>query len=539
MKTSPASGWSPGALLLLVVALAVAALVPIWLTDAPQDDAYITYRYAENFANGDGLVFNAGEEPVEGYTNFLWTIIIGLGMGIGIDPEWLAPNLGLAATVGVALLTALLARALGAGVWMAALAALFFATRPGLTVHAMGGLETPLFTLLLLAGVLPRARAVRRPRDDLVSGLCLALAALTRPEGVLVYGLLELADAFAALRAREGAAPWLRSAVRRAIPFVLIVASHLAWRVSTYDDWVPNTFHAKVAGGSAVWAHGYAYSFSAIQSFGLLLFVFPYLLFGDTVNRRARLTCLWVSTVYLAYVGYVGGDYIPGFRFLLPLMPLWCALAASSLDLAGSRLAGARGTWLAGGLLLVLAGTATAREYVTHEFWPAQDKRHRELVAAGKMLNEILPADAWIAATAAGRVPYFARRRCVDMMGLSDRTIARQPAKVGDTLELAGHLKGDGAYVLDRQPDVIVFLRLVVRDRPLALQRDWPQTSRRLAFSISEREIADLPRFRKEYRLYSLPLPEVDAYLNVFARPGTLDPDALAGLIEADWPSAD
>ena len=39
-----------------------------------QDDAFITYRYARNLARGEGLVFNPGER-VEGYTNFLWTVM--------------------------------------------------------------------------------------------------------------------------------------------------------------------------------------------------------------------------------------------------------------------------------------------------------------------------------------------------------------------------------------------------------------------------------------------------------------------------------
>ena len=32
------------------------------------DDAYISYRYARNFARGDGLLFNPGQPPVEGST---------------------------------------------------------------------------------------------------------------------------------------------------------------------------------------------------------------------------------------------------------------------------------------------------------------------------------------------------------------------------------------------------------------------------------------------------------------------------------------
>ena len=47
---------------------------PAWIVRFVQDDAFITYRYARNLARGEGLVFNPGER-VEGYTNFLWTVM--------------------------------------------------------------------------------------------------------------------------------------------------------------------------------------------------------------------------------------------------------------------------------------------------------------------------------------------------------------------------------------------------------------------------------------------------------------------------------
>src|SRR5688572_25266220 len=40
------------------------------------DDAFISFRYARNLARGAGLVFNPGEAPVEGYTNFLWVLLL-------------------------------------------------------------------------------------------------------------------------------------------------------------------------------------------------------------------------------------------------------------------------------------------------------------------------------------------------------------------------------------------------------------------------------------------------------------------------------
>ena len=55
------------------------------------DDAFISFRYAENWVAGRGLVFNAGEQ-VEGYTNFSWTMLCALGMQLGIEPALAPPG---------------------------------------------------------------------------------------------------------------------------------------------------------------------------------------------------------------------------------------------------------------------------------------------------------------------------------------------------------------------------------------------------------------------------------------------------------------
>ena len=42
-----------------------------------QDDAFISFRYVQNFVDGYGLVFNIGER-VEGYTNLLWVLVLSV-----------------------------------------------------------------------------------------------------------------------------------------------------------------------------------------------------------------------------------------------------------------------------------------------------------------------------------------------------------------------------------------------------------------------------------------------------------------------------
>ena len=66
----------------LILAAAVAAVLAtgLWWFHYMPDDAYIGLRYARNLSVGEGLVFNPGER-VEGYTNFLWVIILAAAAG--------------------------------------------------------------------------------------------------------------------------------------------------------------------------------------------------------------------------------------------------------------------------------------------------------------------------------------------------------------------------------------------------------------------------------------------------------------------------
>jgi len=215
------------------------------------------------------------------------------------------------------------------------------------------------------------------------------------------------------------------------------------------------------------------YVLQGLLFFGPLFFL-PYFTGPrESAFRYGRFLCLWVSSAFLAYVVYVGGDYIPSFRFLWPIVPLWCALAAASLSSLAARAARpARVSAIASMLFLAMIIGFTSWEYARGHRWTGMHERHKQLVTAGRELNHLLPKDAWIAVTNAGRLPYFAERRTLDMMGLSDAHIAR--TKVLDKFGLVpGHLKGDGGYILDRAPELIIFLRLAVSKAPLARDPEW------------------------------------------------------------------
>lgn len=147
---------SPGGTALgFAAALVLLGALQTWYWSWTVDDAYITYRYAENLAAGHGAVFNPGER-VEGYTNFLWMLLLAGFHAGGIDTEPASKVLGALCGAGTVLLTLLLARRLSGDRWtLATLAApVLLASTPTFAAWTVAGLETPLFTLLLLGSVL-------------------------------------------------------------------------------------------------------------------------------------------------------------------------------------------------------------------------------------------------------------------------------------------------------------------------------------------------------------------------------------------------
>ena len=131
------------------------------------DDCFISFRYARNLVEGNGLVYNPGER-VEGYTNFLWVLMMATAMKLRLAPELVSNVVGIASGVGIlTLLVVLSARQTRQASPLIWIAPLCLAANRTFCGWSTGGLATQFFSLLGLAGLLcflrEQERATARP----------------------------------------------------------------------------------------------------------------------------------------------------------------------------------------------------------------------------------------------------------------------------------------------------------------------------------------------------------------------------------------
>ncbi|MFL5806816.1 MAG: hypothetical protein ACJ8CR_34450, partial [Roseiflexaceae bacterium] len=524
-------------IVLLLGALVVAPQVlGTWMLD----DAYISFRYARNALAGYGFVFNPGER-VEGYTNFLWTALFVPLLGIGLDPALAAQALMLLLALAIAALTWFGARRLAGTTAATGALALLSTSAPFVLYAARGsGMETALFTLLALAAALVYLAGDRRPTTDdrrpttggqnkeqrtknkepqnrrtenqepgnvtpsphhpvtpsprhpvtrsSFLGLLLALAAMTRPEGVLIAGVCGLH--LLATPSRAGSIAW-RRLFGLALGFLVIFGPYYLWRLSYYGYPLPNTFYAKVGGtaAQALRGLGYAAAFASSQApliaialLGLLpvknkeqrtknlysepSVAAPVETTGQIGGRWSvvggRWSLLWLLVVvYTLYIVVVGGDHFPLYRFFVPILPLVALLAALALGRLGEALPRPAAAPALALLVVAAIGWQAPQLYESRTLnasagvWTENTvvEKNREI---GLWLRANTAPDTLIATGIAGALPFYAERPVLDMLGLNDLHIAHLAVPtIGQGV--AGSEKTDSDYILRRRPSYIPY----------------------------------------------------------------------------------
>ncbi len=432
------------------------------------DDAMISMRYARNFAHGCGLLWNPGQPPVEGITNFLWTMLmvpwhlLPVPLNLAALPVQLTSLLCL--VLALRPLSRIAMRVSGGRPAAAVFAMVCSAFYLPLVNWSLLGMETGLLALLLCL-------ACDAALEDLDAGRLGA-----RPYAWLLLASLVRVDALVPLLALGlllAALDPLRRRQRLLVAFGLTAAMGLLQcgaRLWYYGVPFPNTYYLKMTGfpmGLRL-LRGLWVGRNFLLSLGWVLpaaLVGAWFLGGDPFLALP----LGLFLTALAYSVYVGGDawefWGGANRFICPAMPMffaWAgAVAARTLERWGGRLRSWPGAAALALAVLALAGATPHPRVLLLRSKTLYVEDNLALTGMGLMVRFVTLPGATAAVLSAGAIAYFSGRTCVDLLGKNDPTIAHMAMRIDLSKPIydrfyPGHLKWDLGWSIGRlRPDVL------------------------------------------------------------------------------------
>ncbi|MCX5904094.1 MAG: hypothetical protein NTV89_11620 [Proteobacteria bacterium] len=437
------------------------------------DDAYISLRYAKNFAAGHGLVFNAGEQ-VEGYTCFLWIALLGGIKKIvpSIDLVELAKLSGIFFGIATVAVINRFARCLYAPdadknsflvqelPFFSLLLMAFFPY----VFWCYSGMETGFYLFLMVAGTFFFCRYLIEENSKsthlLFSALLMAGALMTRPETLVLAGLSLV---FILCQGKRGR---LNHVLSFTVPLVLIYLPYFLWRYTYYGYLFPNTYYAKVGSLSlANTLHGIAYIKKGI--YPCLLFII--FIFSKIIRKRAGLKMpeIYLLALMAAIIFTIlatGADHFNELRYfvyLLPFMYLFCCdeivrcieyCSRCVLNIPAYRDTVKRQLLYLGCVIIFISsffcnytGIIAAKVYGKN--------LANSLALLGNWLDKNTKPGDVIAAPIIGALSYYTDNRVIDMLGLTEPAIAHTMIEPGSGPR--DHEKFNTPYILSKNPDYI------------------------------------------------------------------------------------
>ncbi len=426
------------------------AIRPLWMQvrGYTMDDAFISFRYAQNLVSTGNLSWNPGEKvATEGYSSILWVLVLAA-------ISWFSGHLVVVVRILDTALVLATAVAVGSstvrrpgGLVGAGLAVSCFVLNTDLVTATVSGMETSLaifLETLFFLMVIGRYQETEKGDEDyarqaLRISLLGSLAALTRPEFNLAFAVT-----VATLLALDKR--WRKEWKGLLIPYVAIGAAYMAWRIQKYGFLLPLPYYIKVSGERLAGANEIK---AFIERIGPLLPWLPFALLARRQRAGIIATGLGTGSLLLFFM-HPAPIMDVSHRYVVPLYGALCALGGIGAAALAARTV-SRGLVTA---TLILLATASAigiqhldDQSLSSELLTYAAGMNKAHIPLGKALAALGP-DHLMAVGDDGAIPYYSKWRAIDTYGLNDRAIALTRSKGGYA----------PALVLARQPDLMIFL---------------------------------------------------------------------------------
>lgn len=516
--------------------------------DFIQDDSFITYRYVKNFTDGHGLVFNIGEK-VEGYTCFLWVMLLAGVKSIGFNYISASQVLGIISAIITLLFTYLISsriftkeKGTAFNLVFTLSAAAMLAANGSFAYWAVSGMETGLFACLITLGVYLYLRELNDNSGAMpLSSLVFLFAALTRPEGNLIFAVTILHKFIFIYKNKpnnnlpltkrlfdKNNLLWLGIYFIPALIFMI-------WRYSYYGYLLPNTFYAKTGSSLEYFATGLDYTWTFLKSYGFYGLFVLIALYTLTTKEKfySYLYLVMIFFIFTLYVIFIGGDVLRPNRFFVPVLPVFFILVQEGLamltGLFDKKREMAMGAMIG---LAVIAGFS----YYNYSNEAAVIKGYADLEKG--LVEKMKLSAGWlkakqvqngrpltVAATTIGAISYYSEVTLIDMLGLTDKEVAHNPQPIPEisSKEVGWRERNYNVpYILSRKPDYIYFSTGIkpsaYAERGLFTSDEFMQYYYPYYFSIKEAGFTDVMYKRKSDTEVAerIPMPLNDIYQKSF-----------------------
>lgn len=463
----------------LIIFIAEAGLYQIYsYKDYTIDDAYITYRYAGQILEGNGIVYNEGNR-VEGYSSPLHLLLLVMLGAAGMPLPAAGKLLGLLAYAGILALffynffaksrygnvTELPAFLLGLTI---------LATSFQLTFYAVTGMETVMYAFLATALFF---KVSNKPAIDITTVILSFLVFTGRAEGFMIVAAIFIFLLFSPPPERQYEGKRLlknllskKEYINIAL-FLLLVSGFLLWRYFYFGSLLPNTFYAKLP-----WAHFGAQVpwmwrgledialFLQMNSGAAMLVIILLALLIKGTKKSIIFLFLLYFIVYLIFQKYAGDDWMLGARFLTPVLPAFTAAFIISFSSVLQQFEEKRKKyWVSAGVIMLTVFLLNGNIMETERFQENRDQyphcvmTSKGLEEIGKWIDTHFPDNYKLVNWRIGAIGYFSGNYTLDIYGLVDRKAAEMRAS-DKGAELTDFDRNDYiiSYFLTMEPELII-----------------------------------------------------------------------------------
>ncbi len=387
------------------------------------DDVFINFRYSENLAKGHGLVWNPGEDPVEGYTTFGWVVLNALAIYVGISPIIWSQMISVISAIGIVIILILICRK---SLFMIPLLGTIL-LNPFFAIATVQGMETTTtaFVTMLSAYLIYNFSENKRKSYLYCSFFLSTIAMFLRPDLVIfflaVYSCLLFINKESRKKILSG------SIILVIIPLLI----WFIWRVNYYGNFLPNPFYVKALGGTIGKDLRGVFD-SIINTSRFITFLLPLLCISlpsmlsvNQETKRKLIPLIMGSLIFIILHLFIVPNMGFFFRFQIPILGVILMIIALvfknssfsfNLDSKNKKILG---------YSLIIILTIFPLYLLDEAYFTTRSMTTTDLQLMGKALAPFKEKELKMYASESGAVPYYSGWNSIDTPGLNSVEIAR------------------------------------------------------------------------------------------------------------------